>query len=207
MSILCKELVYALVLLLGSLDFGYVIGYPSPALRSMRDKWPGQISDTLLQIFNACPSLFAISGPYICNFILTKFGRRPTTFIIAIFSAISWFLLLLTTPKLIWLGIFIRALCGIGMGAFSSIIPMYIIELAPPAHAAFFGSLNQLGVATGIVACNLVGNWCDWFYTAVVGGALPTLLCFLIWLIPESPAVQEMLASAHDSNAPEEQSK
>ena len=198
MSLLCKELLYALILLLGSLTFGFIIAYPSPAMPSMREKWPGQISDTEYQFFNSASSLFAIAGPFICNFILNYLGRKPTTCIIAIFASISWFLLLATSPKLIWFTIFVRALCGIAMGAFSSIIPMYIVELAPVAHAAFFGSLNQLGVATGIVICYLVGNWADWFQTAIVGGCIPALLIFLVWLIPESPALYESLNKDND---------
>ena len=192
MSLLCKELVYAIILLLGSLNFGYVIAYPSPAIPNMRGKWPGEVTETSYNLFNSASALFAIAGPFACNFVLKFFGRRATTFIVAVFAAAIWFLLLLTKPKLIWLGIALRALSGVGMGAFSAIIPMYIVELAPKEHSGFFGSLNQLGVATGICICYLVGNWCDWYLTAIVGGCICSALALLVWFVPESPAVTEM---------------
>jgi MFS family permease len=192
MSLLCKELVYALVLLLGSINFGYVIAYPSPAIPDMRSKWEGQVSETEFTFFNSASALFAIAGPFSCNLILKYFGRRPTTCIIAVFAAATWFLIMATSPKLIWLGIFFRALSGIGMGAFSSIIPLYIVELAPKEYSGFFGSMNQLGVATGICICYLVGNWASWSITALVGGLICTALAILVWFIPESPALSEL---------------
>lgn len=77
------------------------------------------------------------------------------------------------------------------MGGFSSIIPMYIVELAPPESSGFYGSLNQLGIALGLVIVYLVGDVCNWKNSALVCMGIDIALTILVWFIPESPAVSK----------------
>ncbi|OHT09945.1 major facilitator superfamily transporter [Tritrichomonas foetus] len=184
-----KELLYALVLMLGALTFGYVMGYPALALLSMEEQMGIDHESTQATFFNSVTSLAAIAGPFITALLLRFMGRKPATCIIAIFGVFSWSLLLALKPSIFWFGILVRALLGLTIGAFSSIIPMYIVELAPPSSTGFYGSLNQLAIATGIVIVYFVGNFLDWKKTAIIGIIIPACLAGLVWLIPESPAV------------------
>ena len=193
MGILGKELVYSMVLMLGALTFGYVMSYNALAILDMKDKWGIDTGSTEATFFNSIVSLTAIPGTMVPPFLLKFFGRKPTTAVIACFGAFSWSLLLTLRKEYFWFGIVVRGLLGVTIGAFSSIIPMYIVELAPQGASGFFGSLNQLGIAIGIVIVYLVGNWCDWRWTAVGGLIITVLLAILIWFIPESPAVASEL--------------
>jgi MFS family permease len=96
---------------------------------------------------------------------------------------------MLLTGYSIWLGIVARAGLGVVMGAFSAIVPLYIIELSPPAATGFFGSFPQLLTSSGVTLVYLVGGWADWDVNAVVGACICGLLCLLVWIVPESPAV------------------
>lgn len=200
MGICCKELIYAGVLVLGSITFGYVISYPALALLDIEDKWGIDSKSTQATFYNSIAALIAIFGTMVCAFLLKFFGRRPTTSIIACFGTLSWGLLLTVRKEYFWFGIVCRGLLGLTIGAFSSIIPMYIVELAPSDVSGFFGSLNQLGIAFGIVIVYLVGNWCDFRWTSVVGMCFTIALSILVWLIPESPAVKA--ANAEVQNEP-----
>lgn len=189
MGLLGKELVYALVLMLGSLTFGYIISYPALALLDIEDKMGIKHDSAQGTLFNAISSLTAIAGTFCSALLLRYFGRKPSTAVVACFGTFSWSLLLTVRKEYFFFGIIVRGLLGLAMGAYSSLIPMYIVELAPEGASGFFGSLNQLGIATGIVIVYLVGNWCDFRWTAVVGMAITILQSIIVWFIPESPAV------------------
>ena len=183
-----RELVYAMVLMFGALTFGYVMAYPSPALPQMEEEFGG-LTKFQSSFFNSVTSLCAIFGPFITAALLKCFGRRFVTFVVAVFATVAWLLLLATSKKIFWFGMVCRGLAGLAIGGFSAVIPMYIVELAPPEATGFFGSLNQLGIAIGILFCYIVGNYVSWRPDAIVGASLTICLSILVWLIPESPAV------------------
>lgn len=182
-------LLEALVIMLGALTFGYVLGYPSPVVPVIQKDF--NLTDFQATIFNSISSLIAIVGPFCSHLLLKFFGRRVTAFIISVVGAIFWGLLLLMTKKLFWLGVVIRAFLGSVMGAYSSIVPMYIVEIAPKDHTAFFGTLNNLGIAIGLVIVYLCGNWLNWRELTIIGGGICALNGLLIWFVRESPAVSD----------------
>lgn len=184
-------LFYSIILTLGSLSFGFTITFADPAVSSFRNTYYWDFSLTIESLFKAIQCLTAIVGAMISPTILKMVGRRGTTFIIALFNSLSWLGLLFSNSKHFWYSIVMRAFTGISLGAFSSVIPMYIVELAPRDRSAFFGTLNQVGIATGIVICQLLGTAFEW--QALIGAAIliSALLSCLVWLVPESPAVAE----------------
>ncbi|KAH0786869.1 major facilitator superfamily transporter [Histomonas meleagridis] len=198
-KILNKALLYAMILMLGDITFGYVLVYPSPAIPSMQETM-SSISELEYTIYRSGPALSAVFGPYITLLLLKYTGRKPTTFIVSVAGTIFWLMLIVTYEQIFWYGIIVRLFLGLVMGGFSQIIPMYIVELAPPEATGFYGSLGQLAIASGIVILYLVGTYLDWQNTAIVGACITGLLSFLIWLVPESPAVAE----AHSSITPTE---
>lgn len=124
-------------------------------------------------------------------------SRRTTVFAVAVAGCIFWFLNLLTKVN-IWVGIIIRAFLGIVMGAFSSIAPMYLVEIAPEGTSGFFGSLNQIGIVMGIVFYDFIGPSLTYLELDYVGGAICALLAILVWFISESPAI--LTAQAQKDN-------
>jgi MFS family permease len=158
----------------------------------MQAEWgKGAVSDVEWTFFNSITALAAVFGPFITKFLLLpqwKLGRRTSCFILALCGAGFWLILLGHTGRRFWVGMLARALLGLIIGAFSALCPMYIVELAPADLTGFFGTLNQLFIATGVVVCYLVGSWVDWRYVAVIGACICGLLCILVWLVPESPA-------------------
>jgi MFS family permease len=58
------------------------------------------------------------------------------------------------SDSVLWLGLLLRALCGLAIGVYSVIVPLYLVELSPPESTGFFGTLHQLGIAVGFVICS-----------------------------------------------------
>jgi MFS family permease len=103
-----------------------------------------------------------------------------------------------------YVGFISRALLGITIGGFSSLQPMYIVELAPPDVTGFFGTLPQLAVASGFPVVYLVSEWVNWKLTSVVGAVICGALALLVWLVPESPAVAQETTITLKAAEPEE---
>ena len=183
-NILRKELLYALIIMFGPFNFGFVMGFTSPAIPYYEEHWG--ITTIQTTLFNSLASLFAVFGPYISTFLLKFFGRRMVTAIIAGAAAILWAVHLAINKKLFALGIVIRCLLGLTVGANSSLGPMCLVEVAPKDITGFFGNLNQFGIVIGIVWMMLQGvnnNWQSLCITAIVCNAAQA---GLIWLCPET---------------------
>jgi MFS family permease len=191
-----KELGYSLILCLGSLTFGYVMAFPSPALPQMQDDWgKPSVPEVQWTFFNSITALSAIFGPFITKALLLprfRLGRRITCFILAVCGCGFWLIMLAHGVNRFWVGLVARCLLGLTIGAFSALCPMYIVELAPPEATGFFGTLNQLCIATGVVVLYLVGSWVSWKYIAVIGAVILGALSLLVWLVPESPATGQV---------------
>jgi MFS family permease len=50
-----------------------------------------------------------------------------------------------------------RVLCGLGIGAASNLVPMYVAEIAPEKMRGTLGSLNQLAICIGILLAVIAG--------------------------------------------------
>ena len=91
------------------------------------------------------------------------------------------------------------------MGAYSSISPMYLVEIAPEGTSGFFGSLNQIGIVIGMVLFDFIAPSLSYMKLNYIGAAICALQACLIWIVEESPAVhiinQEEEDRKNDSNA------
>ena len=83
-----------------------------------------------------------------------------------------------------------RLLTGVSIGVFSSTVPMYIAELAPPQLRGTLVTLNQVSICTGILLGYMVDKFLTpyWRWELVAGLpiAVTVLLCFL-FVTPFSP--------------------
>jgi MFS family permease len=211
-----RDLLYALILSLGSLTFGYIVAFPSPAesIIFKKDDAPDPLGRLF---FKSISSLTAILGPFVVNFLLSprlQLGRRITCFILSVTGCLFWSLLLIVfvvgkqdnPENHHFVAIVGRALLGLTMGSFSALTPMYVVEIAPPALTGIFGTFPQVFIASGVSLCYLVGILANqdglgaWYVLVGFGAGIDALLSFLIWLVPESPAIiQEQNRTANES--------
>ncbi|KAK0629445.1 hypothetical protein B0T17DRAFT_589224 [Bombardia bombarda] len=85
-----------------------------------------------------------------------------------------------------------RFLTGMGAGASTVIVPLYISEVAPPDHRGFFGAFTQISINVGILSTQTMGYFLShdsawrWILGSGIIIALAQTLGLLI--VPESPA-------------------
>ena len=167
--------------------------YPSPTGNAIRSDH-NLASDAIeWSFYNSVSSLFAIAGPFVSIGFLKAFhnSRKKVVFVCSCLGTGFWLLNCLTKVN-IWVGIVIRAFLGIVMGSYSSISPMYLVEIAPIGRSGFFGSLSQIGIVIGMVFFDFIGPSLSYLEMNYVGAAVCSLQACLIWIIEESPAVEHI---------------
>lgn len=92
-------------------------------------------------------------------------------------------------PWLLGLGRFVS---GLGSGASTVIVPLYISEIAPPAERGFFGAFTQISCNTGILVAQVLGYFLShgaaWRWILGISGIIAAAQGALTFLVPESPA-------------------
>jgi len=85
-----------------------------------------------------------------------------------------------------------RFLAGIGAGASTVIVPIYISEVAPPKERGLFGSMTQVTINIGILITQTLGYYFSkgslWRIILAVGGGIGLVQGFGLCFVPESPA-------------------
>jgi len=85
-----------------------------------------------------------------------------------------------------------RICTGLGAGASTVIVPLYISEISPPKSRGFFGVMTQVSVNTGIVLTQLLGYFLSygtaWRWILGTGVLFAAAHGLGLLLIPESPA-------------------
>jgi len=85
-----------------------------------------------------------------------------------------------------------RFLGGVGAGASTVIVPLYISEVAPPAQRGFFGAFTQISINVGILLTQTLGFFLshDNAWRLILGAGIIIALSqgIGLFLVPESPA-------------------
>jgi len=85
-----------------------------------------------------------------------------------------------------------RFLSGVGAGAATVVVPIYISEIAPPKEKGLFGSMTQITCNTGILTSQVLGYYLSrgslWRVILAVGAGLGLLQGIGLIFVPESPA-------------------
>ncbi|KAG0306053.1 hypothetical protein BGZ98_003040 [Dissophora globulifera] len=84
-----------------------------------------------------------------------------------------------------------RFLIGIGCGAVTVIVPMFLAEVSPPELRGSLGVMNQLGIVVGILFSQVLGLYFStpsgWRIILLTGAAIALLQLFLLPFCVESP--------------------
>ncbi|KAI1178562.1 general substrate transporter [Nemania sp. FL0916] len=85
-----------------------------------------------------------------------------------------------------------RIFAGVGAGAATVIVPIYISEVAPPRERGTFGAMTQVSINVGILGTQTLGYFLStestWRWIFSVGIIIAVLQFFGLLVIPESPA-------------------
>ena len=92
--------------------------------------------------------LGCIPGAMFAGFLSHRFGRKKMLFLCAMLYAVSG--LLSAIPNTFNQFLAARIISGLGIGASSTICPVYIAEISPEKWRGRLGTLFQLGIVVGI---------------------------------------------------------
>ncbi|XP_077989711.1 solute carrier family 2, facilitated glucose transporter member 8-like isoform X2 [Glandiceps talaboti] len=173
------------VAVLGSLSFGYTLGYTSSANPDMKDK--GILDDNTASWFGAVVALGAMIGGPIAGWLVEFGGRKLCVMASALPFVIGWLCISISHGilSLLMIG---RILTGIAAGMCSLAVPVYIAETSTPSLRGFLGACFQVAVTLGILFAYLVGMaGLNYVWLALVGAMIPTLMIILMIFMPETP--------------------
>jgi sugar porter (SP) family MFS transporter len=172
---------------LGGFLFGYDTGVVSGALLFIKHDFDlgafeqGAVVSILL--------LGAMIGAAQAGRPADRYGRRPTLLLIAAIYTVGIIAAAVAPSFGTLLGA--RFVMGLGVGAASAVVPLYLSEVAPPAVRGRLVSLNQLMITVGIVASYLVAlifaGSEDWRWMFAVGGVPSVLFLIGMTRAPETP--------------------
>ncbi|XP_063978616.1 glucose transporter type 1 isoform X5 [Diachasmimorpha longicaudata] len=155
---------------LGMLQFGYntgVINAPSGQIENfMKDVYKGRYGDdmsdkSVKRLFSLAVSIFAIggmvggiSGGVIANRFGRKGGLLLNNMLGIVGACLMGFTKVANSYEMLFLG---RFVIGINCGLNTSLVPMYISEIAPLNLRGGLGTVNQLAVTVGLLISQVLG--------------------------------------------------
>lgn len=173
---------------LGGLLFGYDTGIISGAILFITDEF--RLSSFMEGVVVSSILVGAMIGSAFSGIISDKLGRRKIIMAAAItfcFGSLGC----ADSPSIKILIAF-RILLGIAVGGASTLVPMYLSEIAPPQKRGALSSINQLMITIGILFAYFV----SYGFSAATGGwrwmlgfaFLPSAILLIgILFLPESP--------------------
>ncbi|MEU3898123.1 MFS transporter [Streptomyces sp. NPDC045251] len=175
------------VVALGGLLFGFDTGVISGALLFLKADFhlsafqEGTVISSLL--------LGAAAGAFGSGRPADRWGRRRTLIVIA--ATFTLGLAMATLAAGFWTMVAARVVLGLAVGSASTVVPLYLAEIAPPRLRGRLITVNQILLTAGILVSYLVNLWfadeADWRAMFAVG-LVPSLLMLIgLFLVPESP--------------------
>jgi SP family arabinose:H+ symporter-like MFS transporter len=185
----------AVIAAFGGLLFGFDQGVISGAIGFLKTQF--NMDAGLSGLVTACLSIGAIAGCLIAGFLCDGIGRRAMMFIGSVLFIISSIGCgLAGDPGIL---ILFRIIGGLGVGVVSTVVPLYIAEIAPAKIRGRLVGGYQLAIASGILVVYIVNavianthplqwNLTDGWRWMFIAGIVPGILFFLLLLlVPETP--------------------
>ncbi|XP_018907720.1 glucose transporter type 1 isoform X2 [Bemisia tabaci] len=156
--------------MLGMFQFGYNTGVINAPEKNIKDfmkdvyksKYSEDISEETVQfLYSFAVSIFAIGGMiggFSGGLIANKFGRKGglllNSFVGIAGASLMGFAKFFHSYEMIFIG---RFIIGVTCGLNTSLVPMYISEIAPLNLRGGLGTVNQLAVTTGLLISQILG--------------------------------------------------
>ncbi|CAM1509386.1 Fc.00g031250.m01.CDS01 [Cosmosporella sp. VM-42] len=143
--------------------------------------------------FATVSSIFTIGGligALCAGPVSSKRGRVPAMRITALLYLAG--ATLETISGSVWVLAIGRLISGIGAGASTVIVPLYISEIAPPRERGLFGAMTQVSINIGILAVQTLGFFLSygnaWRWILASGICIAGAQAVGLLAAPESPA-------------------
>ncbi|XP_025156668.1 glucose transporter type 1 isoform X9 [Harpegnathos saltator] len=159
-----------LAAVLGMLQFGYntgVINAPEVNIENFmkdvyKDRYGEDISDdSVKKLYSVAVSIFAIGGMlggFSGGIIANRFGRKGGLLLNNVLGIVGACLMgftkLAESYEMLFFG---RFIIGVNCGLNTSLVPMYISEIAPLNLRGGLGTVNQLAVTVGLLVSQVLG--------------------------------------------------
>ncbi|XP_035907205.1 glucose transporter type 1 isoform X18 [Anopheles stephensi] len=191
---------------LGMLQFGYntgVINAPEVNIENFmkdvyKDRYGEDISEEFIQqLYSVAVSIFAIGGMlggFSGGWMANRFGRKGGLLLNNVLgisgACLMGFTKMSHSYEMLFLG---RFIIGVNCGLNTSLVPMYISEIAPLNLRGGLGTVNQLAVTVGLLLSQVLGieqilgtndGWPVLLGLAICPAVLQLLL---LPICPESP--------------------
>ncbi|XP_057856966.1 sugar transporter ERD6-like 16 [Cryptomeria japonica] len=171
------------VVVLGSLEFGYSVGFSSPTQSAMIE----DLGLTLSQYstFGSLLTIGAMIGAITSGRVADSMGRKGALRVASASYIIGWLIIVISKVALpLDIG---RLFVGYGVGLTSYTVPVYIAEITPKNLRGALTNTNQLSVTAGILIVYLLGMFVTWHDLAIIGLIPCSILVLGLFFIPESP--------------------
>jgi SP family arabinose:H+ symporter-like MFS transporter len=185
----------SIVAAIGGLLFGYDTAVISGAIGFMQQKF--NLDSVMTGWAVSCLMIGAIIGAGFAGALSDRFGRKRMLILAAILFSVGS--IGSAIPTTISQFVVARVVGGIGIGVSSTLVPLYIAEIAPARYRGRLVSLNQLAIVIGISAIYFVNRtvanaggpaWdisTGWRWMFGLGIAPGLVFMLLLLLVPESP--------------------
>ncbi|XP_047512510.1 solute carrier family 2, facilitated glucose transporter member 5-like isoform X1 [Pieris napi] len=165
---------------------------------SLRERFNIDLDKTWMNIlWSSIVSIFIVggcTGSILGSVLADKLGRKNATIVTSILSlAGALMFVLCRTANSVEMLILGRLLVGLSGGLTTSIVPMYLTELAPPSLTGAMGVACPMGVNVGVLVGQvmglkyLLGKPNDWPYLLSVYALLVIICLPVLFILPESP--------------------
>ncbi|KAK3739752.1 hypothetical protein QZH41_013601 [Actinostola sp. cb2023] len=181
-----KAVVATLFAAVGSLCFGYCIGYSSPALLDLKNKDSSvHLDQAQGSFFASLVTLGAIIGCPLGGVIADFFGRKLTIMFSAIPFEAGWLMIrFAVSPAMLDAG---RLVTGIGCGIIAVSYPVYVAEISSSKLRGALGAVHQISLTTGILLSYVVGVFYNWRDIAIGGVIMPVFIVAIMIFMKETP--------------------
>lgn len=186
-----NSLLFVILLGIANFSIGAAQSYYSASLESLNVDLDIE-SNVLKSLFNALNPVFAIFGVPLLNIAVRNFGRKFPSLVSTLFIIVGWIFITVTKRSYRVLAFVGRGIVGLGIGGISTVIPVYIAELAPSKTRGSYGTINSIFTALGELFVYFLGIWCKWKLISGLCLIIPIVDLILIICAPESPVVSKM---------------
>ncbi|XP_015433146.1 PREDICTED: facilitated trehalose transporter Tret1-like [Dufourea novaeangliae] len=134
----------------------------------------GQASEQAVSWICSSVALGAVAGSLPAGTIADRIGRKRSILISSLLLSLCWIFLA-------------RLVAGVGCGASSILVPLYLSEIMEDTVKECLGTIYQFQIALGILFTYVIGFSNNWTAIALLCALAPAVLSIATQSIPESP--------------------